>query len=203
MSKTRSRSEISNDTPQAQPREGGLDVASLRLPQNFGAQIATRKETLIVPVQKPHKQWWVNVHPDPAWHLTAGILELKEERENFIVAPELVPELFLECVPKILFSCQSRQGVNFLWPIKMPDADGRLDQWNASALEIANDYAGRWIRVLANMHLGAYEVLTAQVELPDPVWPEGGLDALLGKAFKGKVIDTLDHAVIQKLRGGV
>ena len=64
--------------------------------------------------------------------------------------------------------------------------------------EMAKD---KWVRVQANMSLGAYEVWEATGELPDPKWPEQSLDELLRIAFKNTKIDTPDHTILRQLRG--
>ena len=60
-----------------------------------------------------------------------------------------------------------------------------------------------WVRLAANMRLGAYEVFQATGELPEPVWPEEGFEYLIKVAFKDRYVDTLDHAVIRRLQGAV
>ena len=54
------------------------------------------------------------------------ILQIKEEREIFIVDQPLWCELSGEIVHMILLTTINRQGVLTLWPIRMPDSDGNL-----------------------------------------------------------------------------
>jgi hypothetical protein len=61
--------------------------------------------------------------------------------------------------------------------------------------------AGKWVRVAANMHLGAYEVFEATANLPGPEWPELSFQHLLRVAFKDRFIQEMDHPVLRKLRG--
>lgn len=116
---------------------------------------------------------------------------------------DLLGELVGEWVPKLVVTAQTRQGTIFLWPIKLPDEEGRLDSWNQSALDIIAEHAGQWIRVTSNRQLGAYEVIQSSVEIPPPTWPGEGFTKLVERAFKGKIIDRPDHPVIQRLRGEV
>ena len=58
-----------------------------------------------------------------------------------------------------------------------------------------------WVRVAANMSLGAYDVFQTTANLPDPEWPEVAFEQLLKIGFKGKFINSLDHPVLQRLRG--
>ena len=133
--------------------------------------------------------------------MQALILELKEDRDNYLISPSLWEAFPEEFTAKYLFTCQTRQGTNFLWPVKMPGQDGRLDEWNRSALTIVNQYPGRWIRVVPSMEYGGYEVILPTGEYPPPSWPQEGFQSLVKKAFRGKVIDSLDHPVIKRLRG--
>ena len=38
--------------------------------------------------------------------------------------------------------------------------------------------------------------------IPDPIWPELSFDAIYRIAFKDRVIRSLDHPVVKRLRGG-
>jgi hypothetical protein len=180
-----------------------FDPGRLRLSQDFAAGLGVKKALLTVPVRKPSKEWWIQVHPDESYRLQTAVLELKEDRETYLVDPALWHELATESTfsPRALFTGVTRQGVVFLWPIRLPGPDGKIDEWNRSALEAATMAAGRWLRVAANMHLGAYEVFTAAADLPDPEWPETPFNELLRVAFKDRYIDTLEHPVLKRLRG--
>ena len=52
------------------------------------------------------------------------------------------------------------------------------------------------------MGLGAYEIFEAEGSIPDPIWPELSFDAILRIAFKDRVVRSLDHPVVKRLRGG-
>jgi hypothetical protein len=178
-----------------------FDPAHLRLSQNFAETIGVKKALITVPVRKPNKQEFVRVHPSDEYRLETAVLELKEERETYLVAPDLWPELPSELTPKVLLTTINRQGVLSLWPVRMPGEDGRLDEWNASALEAAEMARGRWVRVVANMSLGAYEVYEATGDLPDTEWPDLPFAEILKVAFKGHYITEINHPVIRRLRG--
>jgi len=178
-----------------------FDLSRLRLSQDFAGKVGVKKAIITVPVRKPHRQWFVRVHPDESWRLETAVLELSDERETYLVDPALWPELPGEVIPKVLFTAINRQGVVFLWPVRLPGADGRHDEWNRSAIEAAQIAMNSWIRVSSNMSLGAYEVFTATADLPEPEFPEIGFKKLLETAFKERFIQSPDHPVIRKLRG--
>jgi hypothetical protein len=194
--------------PASAPQVPGLDPfdpAALRLSADFAAGLGVKKALLTVPVRKPDKSWWVRVHPADAYALQTAVIELKEDRETYLVAPPLWPGLAAEATfaPRALFTAINRQGVLFVWPIRLPGADGKVDSWSQSALEAAQKARERWVRVAANMALGAYEVWEAPGELGEPDWPDKPFRELLAIAFKGKLIDTADHPVLRRLRGEV
>ena len=180
-----------------------FDPGRLRLSQDFAAGLGVKKALLTVPVRKPSKEWWIQTHADPSYRLQTAVLELKEDRETYLVDPALWHELATEATfsPRALFTSITRQNVVFLWPIRLPGPDGKIDEWNRSALEAATMAEGRWLRVAANMHLGAYEVFTASADLPEPEWPDTPFNGLLRVAFKDRYIDTLEHPVLKRLRG--
>jgi hypothetical protein len=194
----------SNGAPKAEAAPDPFDPARLRLSQDFSATLGVKKALLTVPVKKPSKEWFVQVHPDEAYRVQTGLLELKEDRESYLVDPDLWPELATSestFGPRLIVTAINRQNVVFLWPLKLPNADGRTDHWSASALEACQMATGQWVRVAANMSLGAYDVFSATATLPPPTWPELSFGELLKIAFKSRYIDTLDHPVLLKLRG--
>ena len=180
-----------------------FDPSNLRLSQNFAESTGVKKLFTTIPVRKPSKQDFVRVHPDPAFRLETVILEFKEEGESYLVASELWSELVGELTPKILFTAINRQKTLFIWPVRLPGEDGRHNEWNASALEAAQLAQSKWVRVSANMNLGAYEIFEANSELTDPEWPETDFTKILETAFKERYIKDLDHPALRRLRGEV
>jgi hypothetical protein len=182
----------------------GFDPSSLRLSQDYAALVEVKKTITQVPIRQPDKQWFVRVNPDPAWRFEVAILDFRGDRtESYVVVPELYPSLSLEVVPKVLFAAVNRQNLPFLWPTKLPSEDGRLDSWNQSRLEAVERAKKNWIKVVPNMLLQAYDLYEAQGDLPEPEWPNLTFDEILNIAFKGRVIDNLDHPVLKRLRGEV
>jgi hypothetical protein len=192
---------LETDNPPQSNEDNPFDPTRLRLSQNFAESVGVKKALLTIPVRKPGRQDFIRVHPDESYRLETAVLELKEERETYLVASELWPELAGEIVPKVLFTSLSRQGVLTLWPIRLPGEEGRHDEWNRSALEAAKIAQTRWIRLAANMALGAYEVYQAIGDLPAPEWPEVEFQEMLRIAFRDHFIDSLDHPVVRRLRG--
>lgn len=179
-----------------------FDPASLRMPDDYTETVGVRKLLTTVPVRKPDKSWWVRTHPSEDYRLTTGLLELKEEREMYLVAPALWGDLATEptFAKRLLITAINRQGVLFLWPLVLPDPSGRSNRWHESALDAANRAKGHWLRMAANMSLSAYDVSIANVTT-EPDWPDYSLRDLLEVAFRGRLIDDINHPVLRQLRG--
>ncbi len=196
-----------NDTPELkiidQPAPDPFDPEALRIGQDFAALADVKPILATVPVRKPNKQDYVRIHAAEDYQLTTALLELKDERETYLIAPDLRHELFGELFPVTIFTAINRQGVVFLWPCKLPDETGRSNPWHECALEAAARAKTNWTRIAADMSLGAYRIWEASGELPEPEWPEQSLRDLLAIGFKGRYIDTHDHAVLKRLRGEV
>jgi hypothetical protein len=192
--------------PEAEPTATDpYDPATLRLSQDFSASFSVKKSLLSVPVRKPDKSWFVRVHPDEAYRLQTAVIELKEDRETYLVAPALWPELTTEATfsPRVLFTTINSQSVLFLWPIRLPGPDARKDEWNRTALEAASRAVKGWVRLTANMSLGAYDVLEANGQLAEPEWPNSSFREVLRIAFQDRYIIHRDHPVLRRLRGRV
>lgn len=178
-----------------------FDPSALALSQNFSEMVGVKKAVVTIPVRKPNRQEFIRVHPDLGYQVATAVLELKEERETYLVAQDVIPEISLELAPKLLVATTNRQGVLSIWPIRLPGADGKIDDWNRSAMEAACMAREGWVRMAANMSLGAYDIFEALGNLPDPEWPEIEFPKILEIAFRDKYIDSLNHPVLQRLRG--
>ena len=180
-----------------------FNLANLRLSQDFASAIGVKKRITTVPVRKPNRQEFVRVHPNAAYRLDTAVVELKAERETYLVAPSLRSEIGGELIPKCLLLTMTRQNVLILWPIRLPGKDGRIDQWNQSAMIAAERATRCWVRVASDRHLGAYELFEAPADLPDPEWPEISFQEILDIAFRGRQIDDINHPVLKQLRGEI
>jgi hypothetical protein len=192
---------LQDATTTPSPNSNIFDPAKLRLSQDFDAMVGVKKALLTVPVRRPDRQWYLRVHPDESWRLPTAVLEDRTDRETYLVDPSLFGELPGDIVAKVLFTAINRQGVVFLWPVKLPGTDGRLDEWSRSAMEAAGLAMKDWVKVVSNQALGAYEVIPASAQFPEPEWPDIGFGKILEIAFRDKFIRTVDHPVLRRLRG--
>ena len=188
------------------PAPDPFDPKRLRLRQDFGANLGLRKRITHIPVDKPPKESYIRCHPDTgAYWLDTCVIELKQDRETYLVLPELWPELEGEATfgAKSLALSVHRDGSPFLWPLRLPGPDGKLDNWGASAREAAMIATTVWTRVTSNLAAGVYDAQEATGIDAEPTWPAESMGEILRVAFRGKVIETPDHPVLRRLRGEV
>ena len=192
------------DAHEANPTPNPFDPAALRLDQSFADTVGVKKLLTTVPVRKPNRQDFVRVHPDPEYSLTpAAIIEVKEDREVYLVTPSMAQALPGEFSTVTLYLAINRQGVPFLWPVKLPNPDGKHNEWHRSAAEAAERAMGKWVRVTSSMSLGAYEIFEASGDLPEPVWPDIPFQEILRIAFRDRIVDHAGHPLVQRLQGVV
>ena len=135
---------------------GSLDFNALRLSQDYTQAAGVEKLLTTVPVRKPNKTEFVRVHPQMGFETM--LLDLKEDRESYLVAPSLLPGVSGLAVPVSLKLAINRASVLFLWPLRLPGEDGRSNVWHESAWEAAGLAVNRWVSMRANMALGAYHL---------------------------------------------
>jgi hypothetical protein len=179
-----------------------FNPTNLRLSQSFVETAGVKKLLTTIPVRKPSPQEFVRVHPSLDYRENFPIIELKDEREEYIVTASLVPELVGEFVIKTLYLAINRQGTLSFWPVRLPGPDGKDMNWWKSGREAAELAMKDWVRVKANMNLGAYDIFKAAV-VSEPDWPTLGYWELIKIAFRNHLIDRIDHPVIKRLRGEV
>lgn len=164
--------------------------------------IGITKELVLCPVRKPNKQEFVRLHPSPDYQLRAHILELKDERETYLVMPAVAAELPGETRTVLLRLAANRQGAVFLWPVPEPSIDGRESGWGTTARTGAAKAESCWVRLIANMSQGGYDVFYASGALGAPVWPDRSMRDILSIAFgESFIIRDGGHPVVKRLLG--
>lgn len=194
-----SDSSVNSAPEQAVPNP--FDPASLRLSQDFAATVGVKKVLTKVLCRKPHRREFVRVRTGADWRVDTAVFEDSIERETYLVAADLIPELAEEVRPVCLRTAINKQGDIFLWPLKLPGPDGRGNHWHESAVDAANCAEKKWVRVSANMTAGMYDVHEATGDLKEPVWPEVSFAKVIELSFRDRRIDAHDHPMLKQLRG--
>lgn len=193
---------------QAASTQGGHDqhkspFSSLRLTQNFGETLGVKKVLTTVPVGRPSKDRFFRTHPSPSWVFPTWILENKAAGETYLVSAEVASALGDQVRAVELYAAIDRQNNPFLIPIPLPGPNGVRNRWHESLAQAVEKAKSVWIRISANKDLGGYDIFEATAKLPDPVWPDITMDELLEVAFKGRVITSLDHQIVQERLGNI
>ena len=191
----------SSDLPVANANTAPLDLDKLRLSQNFQQEMGARRVVNTVPVRKPHRQEFVRTRAGQEWGYPTLVLHLKIPGELYLVAKDLWDVLAHELTPMQIVLAATRFDDCFLWPLRLPRSDGRQDSWSESARVAAVRAEHTFVRLTANQAQGAYDLLEAVGTFPEPTWPELSMPELLNLAFKGRYIDSMDHAVVRQLLG--
>jgi hypothetical protein len=181
----------------------GTDLKKLRLPANYGATLGVKKLLTHVQVGKPKKPQFFRTHSSETMTFPGMILENKEARESYLVLPDIAQEISTLVRAVMLYAAIDRQNNVFLIPVPLPGEDGTRNPWHESLAQAVEHAKLKWIRIAANMHVGGYDVYEAEGELPEPEWPAHDIDELVQVAFRGKIITSLDHPIVQSLLGKI
>lgn len=182
-------------------RPNPFDPKRLRISQRFGEGLDVRAEIASVSVRKPHRQWWIRVHPDPQMALETCVLQNDHDQQHYLVDPSLSPSLPGEAVAMTLYVTINMSGGVFLWPVKLPNEDGQQHACHITAHHAARLAQTSWIRISWDKPNSNYAVASARGQVPEPAWPEANLQKLLSIAFKGRFIEDLNHPVVRRLLG--
>ena len=178
-----------------------IDISLLRIATNYGDKLAVKKILVSVPVRKPNKSTFFRVRDGEDWEFLAFIYENKEVGETYVLAQDMADIVPESARPTRLYVAIDRRGNPMLIPVPLPGEDGRRNPWHESLAQGINRAKNKWVRLVANMSAGANDVLEAQADLGEPVWSEHTMDQLVEIAFRGKIVKSIDHPVIQELLG--
>ena len=177
-----------------------LNISKYRIKQNYQDLCDVQQELVSVAMKRPPKSQFVWVHPDQSLHMEVAVYEDKINQEVYIVSQNVMNVLEGEWKAKVLIPYVIRGGGPALWPINLPDESGKLNSWPASAMQIAIDHAGSWFRLKSNPINSRYDILKPINQMDDPDWP-WDVDELYEKAFKERIIESIDHPIVKELRG--
>ena len=178
-----------------------IDLDRIRLPQDYQNTPAAKRLHTDISVRRPSKTEFFRVFDDEKYTAQAAIIELKEERESYLVDVDLLSDLSDYAVPVQVCVVMTRMQSLLIWPVKLPQ--DRRNHWHDTALEASRLAKEKWICMRADMNAGAYQILEAVAKIPEPEWPteELSFQQMLELAFKDFFIDSLDHPLIMRLTG--
>ena len=177
-------------------------LSSVSLGDSFDTTIRTTKKSAGIPVAKPKPGIYFRTLPGEEYTFNALSIKEDDTGDIYILSRELADHMADEYLvrPRQFTLCVTSQGGLIVWPVSLP-VDGQLDEYNKSALLIVEKAKEAWVRVVANRSVGSYEIYIAEGELGEPVVPSMSMEEIVATAFKDRVIDTVDHPVLKRLRG--
>ena len=183
------------------------DLNALKLSID-AAGISGASEVLsVVEVRKPKKEEFFRVRSDSSYSFTTVIYEnqVSFKREYYFVAPAMIPALrkLTELSVATLVPFYTQHKVLGIFPVKMPTDTSPRSPWHDSSLNAVNRAKSKWVRMQADPYLGAYRLYEAIDDLGEPEWPDTPFNELLDVAFRGRVITSVDHPVLNKLEGRI
>jgi hypothetical protein len=178
-----------------------FDPERLRVSEDYVGTAGVKKLLTVIPVRKPGPQDWVRTHFLAEYRLTVRVIELKDEREFFVLAPEVRDALEGLATTVTLFLTMTSTRTLTLWPVPRPGPDGRSNSAHKSAAEAAEAAITRWTKIMWNNHVKAYDQFETAGNIPDPEWPEIPMRELLRIAFRDRYIEDLNHPVVRQLLG--
>ena len=155
-----------------------------------------------VPVRRPGGHTFVRVHPSSDYRFPVDLIEVPDEEESYLISSNEVSAALDEVrKPCMLYTAITRQGNVFLWPVKLPRGGKKLVAWHTSATEAAEKGMKDWVRVNADMELGAYKITVARGAIPEPEWPNLTFEELLEIAFRDRIVSSLSHPLVRRYLG--
>lgn len=181
----------------------GQSVLALRLTQDYAATAFGKPVNVVVPVAKPPKSAFVRVRPGEEFTTILNLLDAGKLGADgmYAVGPEVAPLIADQTRLTQLRLAVTSQSVPYLVPTPLAGPDGRQNPWHLSLARAMEMAEIRWIRISANMLRGGYDVFEAIGQLPAPQWPTESFEELLEIAFRGRLITSEDHPLIQQLLG--
>lgn len=180
------------------------NLKKFRLSQNFSAVTEVKRVITSVSVRKPKKQEFFRVRTGEDWWFETLSFRDEETGEFYLIEPELCGLLGQEARPTCLVLIVTRTSpIPILWPLIIPDPD-RPNDWHVTALDAARRAQHEWVKVTPDMHAGRNDIHVAVSKLDEPDWPEDlEMPDYLRLAFKDRMIDSVNHPVLKRLRGEI
>ena len=177
--------------------------------QALGAELAQRYEKpqliLCVSAHWLTSGWWLTAMSQPRTiHDFGGFPRaLFDQRNAAPGAPDVAQHISELTRPAMLHAAIDRQNNVSLIPVQLPGESGVRHSAHESLAQAVEHANLKWIRITYNKHTSGYDVYEAEGALPEPEWPTFDIDKLVEVAFRGKIITSLDHPVIQTVLGKI
>ena len=180
-------------------------VLNLRVTPDAAGSTYGKAVLVDVAIGKPAKAYFWRADPNDEKSTTLYILDGSKQGADgtYAVSPTVVPLIADHVRLVTIRPVVTAQGVTHLIPVPLPGPDGRWNPWHQSLARAVEMAKSRWIRLSANQYRGGYDVFEAVGQLPEPQWPAESFEELLEIGFRGRLITSEEHPLIQQLLGVV
>ena len=181
------------------------NLDALRVDQSYGSGLKTRKPFTQCPIRKPRAHEWFRVSRDLM--IETELFEHKEDMSAewyLAVGPIVKAELEGKYLHRVrVYVWTNRKGALHIWPVKLPDKEGKTNDWNTSSEEACKTGQDHWT-MIENTGGGWQAIVAENDQLSEPEWPPHTMNQILRVAFKGgKVVEKFEHPLLDRLRGRV
>lgn len=178
-----------------------IDIASLRLPENFAAVHGGAKLPTKASFGKLSKHRFCRTHPSPDYQFPAMIVDDKEGREVYLVHMQVAAHLGPMAKSVVLRLCVDNAGTPKIIAEPIMDGLRRSTLWTTTMVEAIRLSETEWVRVESNMEAQQYTIIKAVSNLGDPEWPSQSMEEIVREVFLGRIIATENHPFIRQLQG--
>jgi hypothetical protein len=156
-----------------------------------------RPPSYSVVIRRPKKTEFIRTQLSPG---CLGPFPIVIDNERFFAVDRSMWQLLADhLVDMALIPSTTDMGRIFLWPVRLPDAQGRLDSWNESAMPLARLAEERWLRLERDRDANEYVPVFPERDLPDPDWSDIVFEHLVGLAENGRDVRSEDDPIVRRL----
>lgn len=207
MSKQTKSDDISEETNVIeQTTRNSIDWDEAAQDMSFADEGEIIEERCVIHLTKPSKERFFRVKKGSESEIIVQTLTVKDDQDlrgDYLVPPNTGPELkrfFDEQINLIkrkkIVCCTDARGQIWLWPVAPVNSD---NLWHRSARKAAESAKENWVRMVPGER--EYRLLIPTKSISEPTWPSLSFKELLDSAFEGRVINSMDHPVVEYLNG--
>ena len=204
---------MAKDTTKGKSKKGFIDLSKHENP-NYNALLGTEgKVGGTIKVEKPDKEEWFKIHPDPKYSQDLYIAEarvagsLKPKAYLVQGETEAIHQELLSSLDTVRYCCCHLYATSThqfkVWPRKQHDGttDEEMD-YHSSSREASIDAKDHWIKMKWSGGQYNWRRARDQKAYNDVVWPaEQSMLDILEIAFQGRVITDTEHPVVMRADG--
>jgi hypothetical protein len=179
-----------------------FDPMNLGISTDYAAAINVKPSAKPFELRKPNDQEYFRSSPRKDHHLVVGSIADKQDMGKiYLVTPTLLDAVkfaFPRAVRAVeLVLAQSMMGVSIVWPV--PLAEDRGGKWNSSQRVVCEESKKKWTNLVSGQGQYDSEPINNPRVVDWDAFPP--FRDVLRQAASERLIDSLDHPLLKKLRG--